>query len=176
MERSYGLPSGALLDTAMRWDLYQPAVAGELTDAEWMAAVAAQLPLPPDQAIAAVTEWQHNRGAVDQEVLAFVREVRAAGRPVGLATNATDRLRADLAELGLDGEVDVVVSSWEINVHKPAPEFFARACTALDLEPHWVLFVDDDDRAVCGARAAKMPAFRWTGPQDLPYLRGALGL
>ena len=176
VERGYGLPSGALLDTAMRWDLYRPAVSGELTDAEWMATVAAHLPLPPDRAAAAVAEWQRHRGVVDEEARAFVRQVRAAGRPVGLATNATDRLRGDLAELGLTGDVDVVVSSWEIGVHKPAPEFFARACAALDLEPQWILFVDDDDRAVRAARVAKLPAFRWTGAQDLPYLRGALGL
>jgi putative hydrolase of the HAD superfamily len=176
VERSYGLPSGVLLDTAMEWGLYRPAVAGELSDADWMADVAARLPLPPDRAAAAVAEWQRDRGVVDAEVLGFVRDVRAAGRPVGLATNATDRLRGDLSSLGLAGEVDVVVSSWEIGIHKPAPEFFARASAALELEPHWVLFVDDDDRAVRGARAAGMPAFRWTGAQDLPYLRGALGL
>ena len=176
VERSYGLSPGTLVGTAMEWDLYRPAVAGELTDAEWMAAVAARLPLPPDQAAAAVAEWQRHRGEVDDEVLAFVREARAAGRPAGLATNATDRLREDLASLGLTGELDIVVSSSEIGVHKPAPEFFARAIAAMDLEPHWVLFVDDDDRAVRGARAARMPAFRWTGPQDVPYLRGALAL
>ena len=176
VEQSYGLPSGALLGTAMEWDLYRPAVAGELTDADWMAEVAARLPLPPDRAAAAVTEWQRDRGVVDKDVLGFVRDARAAGRPVGLATNATDRLRGDLLALGLAGEVDVVVSSWEIGIHKPAPEFFARACAALELEAPWVLFVDDDDRAVRGARAANMPAFRWTGPQDLPYLRRALGL
>ena len=123
-----------------------------------------------------MAEWQDHRGEVDGDVLTFVRRVRAAGRPVGLATNATDRLRDDLASLGLAGELDVVVSSWEIGVHKPAPEFFTRASAALDLEPHWILFVDDDDRAVRGARAAGMPAFRWTGPQDLPYLEAALGL
>ena len=176
VETSYGLTPGTLLGTAMQWDLYRPAVAGELTDAEWMAAVAARLPLPPDRAAAAVASWQQHRGAVDDKVLAFVRDVRSAGRPVGLATNATDRLRDDLAGLGLTGEVDVVVSSWEIGIHKPAPEFFARASAALDLEPPWVLFVDDDDRAVRGARAAGMPAFRWTGAQDLPYLRAALAV
>jgi putative hydrolase of the HAD superfamily len=176
VERSYGLSPGTLLGTAMQWDLYRPAVAGELTDAEWMSAVAERLPLPPDRAAAAVGEWQGHRGEVDTDVLAFVRRVRAVGRPVGWATNATDRLRDDLASLGLAGELDVVVSSWEIGVHKPAPEFFTRASAALDLEPHWILFVDDDDRAVRGARAAGMPAFRWTGPQDLPYLEAALAL
>src|SRR4029453_11442558 len=74
VERSYGLPPGTLLGTAMEWDLYRPAVAGELTDAEWMGAVAGRVPLPPDQAAAAVAEWQRYRGEVDAEVLAFVRQ------------------------------------------------------------------------------------------------------
>ena len=174
VEQSYGLAEGTLLDTAMSWDLLRPAVAGELTDAEWMAAVADRLPLPAPEAVAAVAAWHKDRGSVDQEVLAFVREVRAAGVPVGLATNATDLLRGDLAALGLTGEFDAVFSSWDLKIHKPAPEFFARACAALGLDPPWVLFVDDDDRAVRGARAAKMPAFRWTGPSGIPYLRRAL--
>ncbi len=176
VEESYGLAPGSLLSTAMSWDLLRPAVAGEITDAEWMQLVATRLPLPEEEAKQAVAEWQRHRGTVDPEVLAFVREVRAAGRPVGLATNATDLLRGDLEQLGLTDEFDVVVSSYELKVHKPAPEFFERACAALNVEPPWVLFVDDDDRAVRGARVAKLPSLRWSGPQDIPYLRKALAL
>ena len=175
VEESYDLPSGILLRTAMTWDLLRPAVAGELTDAQWMTAVAARLPLPASAAADAVAKWQEHRGYVDPEVLAFVREVRAAGRPVGLGTNATDLLRGDLEGLGLAGEFDAVISSWELKIHKPAPEFFAAACAELGVEPPWVLFVDDDDRAVRGARAAKLLAYRWTGPEGLSYLRRALG-
>jgi putative hydrolase of the HAD superfamily len=175
-EQSYGLEPGTLLSTAMSWDLLRPAVAGEMTDAEWMAEVAGRLPLPLSEASAAVAVWQRHRGYPDEEVLAFVREVRAAGVPVALATNATDLLRGDLAALGLADEFDAVFSSWELKVHKPAPEFFARCCDALGLEPRWVLFVDDDDRAVSGARVAKLPAYRWTGSHGIPYLRAALGL
>jgi putative hydrolase of the HAD superfamily len=176
VERDHGLAPGVLAATAMGWDLLRPAVTGELTDAQWMQAVAARLPLPPDAAAAAVARWQRHRGTVDQHVLRLVRDVRGAGLPVGLATNATDRLRDDLAALGLAGEFDVVVSSWELGIHKPAPEFFARAADAVGLAPQWILFVDDDDRVVRGARAARLPAYRWTGPRGLPYLRRALGL
>jgi putative hydrolase of the HAD superfamily len=176
VEESYDLPPGTLLRTAMSWELLRPAVSGELTDAEWMAAVADRLPLPSSEAADAVAKWQEHRGFVDPEVLAFVREVRAAGRPIGLATNATDLLRGDLATLGLAGEFDAVISSWELKIHKPAPEFFVRACAELGQEPPWVLFVDDDDRSVLGARVAKLPAFRWTGPDGIPYLKRALGL
>ena len=176
VEQSHALAPGSLLTTAMSWDLLRPAVAGELTDEQWMNFVATRLPLPIDQATAAVEEWQRHRGFVDDQVLALVRDVRAAGLPVGLATNATDRLRDDLAGLGLAKEFDAVISSWELKIHKPAPEFFARACAILGIEAPWVLFVDDDDRTIRGARAAKLLAYRWTGPEGLPYLRRALGL
>src|SRR4051812_22495168 len=166
VEAKYALEPGALMKTATQWDAYRSAMAGEITDAEWMHVVALRLPLPLEDAKTAVAEWQQHRGRVDQEVLAFVREVRAAGRSVGLATNATDLLRGDLAALGLADDFHAVVSSWELKIHKPAPDFFVRACEALGLEPPWVLFVDDDDRAVRGARAAGMPAYRWSGRRE----------
>ena len=176
VEQKYGLEPGILLSTAMSWDIYRPTVAGEISDADWMTLIAQRLPLPEADAAAAVAEWQTHRGYVDDEVLAFVREVRAAGRPVGLATNATDRLPADLEALGLAGEVDVVLSSWEMKIHKPAPDYFVRACVALGFEPPWVLFIDDDDRAVRGARAGRLLAYRWTERRDFSYLKAALGI
>ncbi|MCA2215126.1 HAD family hydrolase [Jidongwangia harbinensis] len=176
VEARYALEPGVLLTTATQWDAYRPAVTGEITDAEWMRVIAMRLPLPIDDATAAVAEWQQHRGYVDDEVLAFVRDVRAAGRPVALGTNATDRLHGDLETLGLTGAFDLVVSSAELKVHKPAPEFFQRACDALGVDRSWVLFVDDDDRAVRGARAAKMPAYRWSERREFGYLRAALGL
>src|SRR4051794_28792557 len=96
VEQKYGLEAGTLLRTAMAWELLRPAVAGEMTDAEWMSVVVRRLPLDEREAGAAVAEWQSHRGHVDPDALAFVREVRAAGLPVALAANATDRLRGDL--------------------------------------------------------------------------------
>jgi putative hydrolase of the HAD superfamily len=176
VELRHGLEPGTLLPTAMAWELLRPAVAGEITDAEWMGLVADRLPIEPESARAAVAEWQSHRGSVDEEALGFVREVRAAGKLVGLSTNATDRLRGDLEALGLAGEFDAVINSSELHIHKPAPEFFVRACAILGEPPQLVLVVDDDDRAVRAARALRMPAYRWTGPQDLGYLRKALDI
>src|SRR4051812_15154573 len=114
VEVKYGLQPASLLETSMSWDIYRPAMAGEISDAEWMGLVADRLPLEKPEASAAVAEWQAHRGEVDPEALEFVRTVRAAGRKVALATNATDRLRGDLDALGLTGEVDLVLSSWEM--------------------------------------------------------------
>lgn len=176
VEVKYGLTPAALLETSMSWDLYQPAMAGEISHAEWMHLVAQRLPLPEPEATAAVAEWQEYRGEPDPEVLAFVREVRAGGRKVGLATNATDLLPADLDLLGLTGEVDLVINSWDLKVHKPAPEYFTRACELIGALPKHVLFVDDDDRVIRGARSAGLSGYRWAGPEHVPYLRKVLDL
>ncbi|MFC4145522.1 HAD family hydrolase [Micromonospora mangrovi] len=177
VERAYGLSDGVLGEIAMSWDVLQPVLVGKVSHAEWMSSVADALtPSVGDagRARAAVAEWQRYRGEVDPEVLAFVREVRAAGVPVGLGTNATDQLDADLAALGLTDDFDVVVNSSVIGVHKPAKEYFQAACEALATPPARVLFVDDEPRAVAGARVAGLSAHRWGGPADLRYLRAAL--
>ncbi|GIJ07145.1 HAD family hydrolase [Micromonospora andamanensis] len=177
VEREYGLSAGVLGEIAMQWGRLQPVLTGQVSHADWMTSVADALtPSVGDaeRARAAVAQWQRYRGEVDPEVLAFVREVRAAGIRVGLGTNATDLLDADLAALGLTDELDVVVNSSAIGVHKPAPEYFQAACAALETPPARVLFVDDEDRAISGARAAGLSAYRWNGPADLRYLRAVL--
>ncbi|MFF5052386.1 HAD family hydrolase [Micromonospora sp. NPDC000663] len=177
VEREYGLADGVLTEIAMQWGRLQPVLTGQVTHADWVTSVADALAEPAggaDRARAAVEQWQRYRGEVDTEVLDFVREVRAAGIRVGLATNATDLLDADLAALGLVGELDVVVNSSTLGVHKPAPEYFQAACQALATPPARVLFVDDEDWAVRGARAAGLSAHRWGGHADLRYLRAAL--
>ncbi|MEV0152150.1 HAD-IA family hydrolase [Micromonospora sp. NPDC050686] len=177
VEEEYGLTEGVLGEIAMSWGLLQPVLTGKVSHAQWVQSVAEALTPSvgdPARARAAVDQWQRYRGEVDPDVLAFVREVRAAGVRVGLGTNATDLLDADLAALGLTDELDVVVNSSVLGVHKPAKEYFQAACEALATPPKQVLFVDDEDRAVSGARVAGLPAYRWTGVGDLRYLRAAL--
>ncbi|MER7456181.1 HAD-IA family hydrolase [Micromonospora sp. NPDC126480] len=177
VERKYGLTEGVLGEIAMSWGLLQPVLTGKVSHADWMTSVAEALTPSvgdPARARAAVDEWQRYRGEVDPDVLAFVREARAEGVRVGLGTNATDLLDADLAALGLTHELDVVVNSSVVGVHKPAKEYFQAACDALATPPSRVLFVDDEDRAVAGARVAGLSAHRWSGPGDLRYLRAAL--
>ncbi|MFC0530177.1 HAD family hydrolase [Phytohabitans kaempferiae] len=171
IEAAHGLAAGSLAKTAMEWPRLRPAITGEVTHADWMAGVAEALDAP-----VAVTEWQEYRGEVDPDVLAFVREARAAGVPTGLATNATDLLDTDLATLGLTGEFDAVVNSSVVGAHKPTREFLVAACLALSTPPKSVLLVDDSDRFVRGARVVGLSAYRWNGPADIPYLRAALGL
>jgi len=172
-----GVPAGMLTDLAFAPDRLRAAVTGRSTHEQWLAAtVDALAEATGDRpgARRAVTEWASYHGEVVPEVLDAVRQVRAAGVPVLLGTNATDRLDADLAELGLTDEVDGVLNSSVLGHAKPSAEFFAAACERLDLPARVCLFVDDVDRNVRGARAAGLAAMRYTGPSDLAYLRAAL--
>jgi putative hydrolase of the HAD superfamily len=115
-------------------------------------------------------------GAIDPEILAFVRELRAAGRPVVLCSNAEGDLRDLLAEAGVDGDFDAIITSGEVGWPKPSRPFFQAACAAIDVEPRRCLLLDDTDRNVQGARAAGLVALRFTGSSDIGYARRALGL
>ena len=179
VETRFGVPAGTVLQTALEWPRLLPAVTGEVSRAEWLDGVAMTLTEQvggAERARSLVVEWDSYRGEVVPEVLAFVREVRAAGIPVGLATNATNDLQADLEALGIADVFDVVVNSSDIGVHKPAREFFLAACAAVKVAPERCLFVDDQDRNVRGARAAGLSAYRFQPPDDLHYVRAALGL
>ncbi len=107
----------------------------------------------------------------------LVRDARRPAYRCALATNATDRLDADLAAFGLADAFDAVVNSSVVGVAKPSPEFFAAACAALGTPPERCLLVDDSAATfVAGARAAGLTAHRYAGPADLRHARVLLGL
>ena len=179
VEERYGLPPGTVVATMMEWSRLLPAITGLTTRAEWFDGVAETLADRvggPERARALLREFDAYRGEIDPVVLAFVRDVRAAGRPVALASNGTAELADDLVAFGVAGDFDAVVNSSAIGVHKPAPEFFRAACQAVGVPPRQCLFVDDTDRHVRGARAAGLSAYRYDPPDDLRYARAALGL
>ncbi len=171
VEKRFGLPGGSLMATAFERERLVPAITGQITQGEWMTGVGMALGSP-----AAVVEWQTHRGDIVPSVRDLVRDVRAAGVLVGLATNATDQLDGDLRKFGLADAFDAVVNSSVVGVAKPHPEFYAAACKALDMAPGDTLFVDDSVRFVAGARAAGLLAQRYTGESDVPYVRAAFGV
>ncbi|MGA8113419.1 MAG: HAD-IA family hydrolase [Actinocatenispora sp.] len=174
---AHDLPDGLLTRTAFEPDRLRPVLLGQVAHEAWTAGVLESVAATLDdrtRAEQAVRDWHAYRGEVVPEVLAAVREVRAAGVPVALGTNATDLLAADLDGLGLTGEVDVVVNSSEVGHAKPSKEFFVAACERLGVAPRLCLFVDDSERNIRGARAAGLAAVRYTGPEDMRYVRSML--
>jgi HAD superfamily hydrolase (TIGR01509 family) len=90
--------------------------------------------------------------------LELLAAVRAAGLPVGLASNSArafvERALA-VASLG-DGHFDVVVSADDVAAPKPAPDIYLAACAALGAAPERSAALEDSAPGVAAARAAGM--------------------
>ncbi|HWO64148.1 MAG TPA: HAD-IA family hydrolase [Umezawaea sp.] len=149
IEDAHGLPRGALARAGFAPELITPALVGAVPDEVWRASVVDRLAVPG--AAAAVAEWSRP-GEVVAEALDLVRQARKRCR-VALLTNATSRLPEDLRLLGLDREVDAVVSSARIGVAKPSPEAFRRALRVLQHSPGGTVFCDDNAENATGASA-----------------------
>ena len=170
IEDGFGLPRGTL--ARVSFSLAGPATAGRATDEQWRAAVREQLVaegLAAARAADAVAAWTRV-GEVIPEALELVRLVRRRCR-VALLSNATDRLPRDLAALGLDREVDAVVTSARLGVAKPSPEAFRRALRVLQHSPSGTLFCDDN---AVNARAARTVGIDAVHTPDFPSLHEAL--
>lgn len=166
-ERQVGLPAGALAEAAFEPALLSRAITGAITDGAWRAEIAASLQAGFGPAVGtAVALWSEPVGAVDAAVLAIVRAVRRT-RPVALLTNATSRLRSDLAALGLRSEFDHVFNSSELGLAKPDPRVFALVCERLDVEMSACWFVDDSRRNVQAAADAGLRAHHFVDAAKL---------
>ena len=86
--------------------------------------------------------------------VAFVRECRARGLGIAIATSADrNKLHANLREIGLsEADFDAVVDGLEVERRKPFPDIYLEAARRLGLGPEACLVVED---AVSGVKAAK---------------------
>lgn len=85
----------------------------------------------------------------DEEMLAAMRALRAAGVPVAIVSNSLgdDAYRGyDLAELA-----DTTVISGKVGVRKPSRAIYELACTRLGVEPSDCVMIDDLEHNLRGA-------------------------
>jgi HAD superfamily hydrolase (TIGR01509 family) len=164
IERRHGLPHGALTEAAFAPELMRPAILGTHDDATWRAAIADRLAVehPRADARAAVAEWARSPGAADPAAVAFL-DARRADHVICFVTNATSRLRADLAALDLLAHCDHVISSADLGVAKPDERFFRAAARIAGVPPQRCLLVDDHEPNVRAAERAAMAGHLFTG-------------
>jgi putative hydrolase of the HAD superfamily len=169
IERRHGLPIGSLFRTAFAEERLRAAITGQVTDAQWRAGVAAALEREHGGPAAqrAVADWSALPGEVNTPVLHIVRGQRRRGRTVVLASNATDRLSADLGRLGLDRDFDAVFNSSAIGYAKPDQRVFAHIVDTLGVQPSHCLFVDDTAVNVAASSQAGLSSHRYRSPKDL---------
>ena len=90
--------------------------------------------------------------------LELVDAVRAAGVPVGLASNSSrEFVERVLSVAGmLDGHFDLIVTADEVEHPKPAPDLYLAACRGLSAAPARAAALEDSPPGVAAALAAGM--------------------
>lgn len=104
---------------------------------------------------------------LQQEMLALVREVKAAGRRTGLLTNIFAERRTWLHGLFAPGTIDVVADSSELGVRKPDQAIYDRLVELLDVPAERIAFVDDFAENLVPAAAMGMTAVLFESPAQV---------
>ncbi|WP_344580674.1 HAD-IA family hydrolase [Nonomuraea roseoviolacea] len=116
-----------------------------------------------------LASWSHP----DEGTVALLGELLAAGRPVGLLSNAPACVADGLDALPWIAAIPHRVYSGRIGLVKPDRAIYDHLARELDADPVDVVFVDDRPDNVAGARAAGMTALAFT---TAAALRADLGL
>lgn len=178
-ERAAGLAPGSTAELAFRPETDLPLMRGEITKERWIAAIADGLAdrVPWERGHELGTTLAEAKFRADETVVGLLRQVRAAGLPVLLVTNATPWLADDLALLGLtgpDGFLDDVISSADLGVVKPDRRIYETAARRAGVAPARCLFVDDREENVDAAAALGMTGLHYREPADLRAVLGPL--
>ncbi|KJK40797.1 HAD family hydrolase [Streptomyces variegatus] len=87
--------------------------------------------------------------SIDQDMLALLGGLRAAGRPVALVSNSFGTGTYDGVELV--SLADVIVISAEVGIRKPSRRIYAIACERLGIDPEQAVMIDDLRQNLDGA-------------------------
>ena len=92
------------------------------------------------------------------DVLPFLRMLRARGVRTAIVSNCDENTRDLLVELGVAALADALVLSCEVGAAKPAGAIFHRALDQLGVAAEAAVFVDDQPRYCAGAVALGVSA------------------
>ena len=103
-----------------------------------------------------LTEVEFSRGVRPMRgALELVNELRAAERPIAVASNSFRKL-VDLAlqGAGIADRFVAVLAGDEVASPKPAPDLYLEACRRLGVEPDTAVAIEDSPTGVASARDA----------------------
>jgi HAD superfamily hydrolase (TIGR01509 family) len=102
--------------------------------------------------------WREYLGTANTELIEYARRLRPRYR-TGIVSNSFVGARErEQAAYGFEDLVDEIVYSHEAGISKPELAIYALACARLHVRPAEVVFLDDTEMCVAGAREAGIHA------------------
>lgn len=168
LEEKFGIPLQSIREVAFAPENLNPAVRGEIADEEWRDNVRRILidRFPENDAPGVWEAWSSRTGELFPDVLEIIQECKSK-LPVGLMTNATTRLNADLETLGLADLFDHVINGAEVGIMKPEPGIFKHAVSVAGVKPSEAFFTDDKAENVEAAKRLGYVGHVFENPEGL---------
>lgn len=159
-ETRLGLPAGEI--TRRMTDMWVGGSKGTVTLDDVHGALSSRLGLDDEQLAAYMSDlWREYLGTGNTELIEYARRLRPRYR-TGIVSNSFVGARErEQAAYGFEDLVDEIVYSHEAGFSKPDPRIYALVCARLGVLPEEMIFLDDSDKCVAGARAAGINAIRY---------------
>ncbi|MCM0621085.1 HAD-IA family hydrolase [Nocardioides bruguierae] len=131
------------------------AVVGQVTMEQVLDHLGERLSLTEVQAI----EWERDYwrwyvGILDRPLFEWFAGLRGRGLKVGILSNSGPGAREQEAVWGFEDVTDVLIYSHEVGLRKPDRAVYDLTAAKLSVEPEEIVFLDDKQLCVDGARAA----------------------
>lgn len=167
LDRLTGTAAGTVFRAVLQNPYLEDVTRGRGTHARWRELAIADLieaGSPAAEARAAIDRWASTPARIDHRVLAELQSLRDRGTAVFVLTNGTDRVPAELRELGLDEFLGAgqrfLLNTADLGAAKPEPDAFLRAQERIQevlgsqMLPSQIVLLDDSERHVHGAERA----------------------
>ena len=115
--------------------------------------------------------WRQYLGTANTALIEYARQLRPRYRTGILSNSFVGAREREQAAYGFEDLVDEIVYSHEAGMSKPDPGIYALICACLDVRPEEMVFVDDADMCVAGAREAGIHAVHY---RDNPQAIGEI--
>jgi epoxide hydrolase-like predicted phosphatase len=156
-ESRLGLEPGEL-DRRM-YDAWRGGTIGTISEGDVHQAVRERLGLDGRQLEEFMADiWREYLGTANTELIGYARQLRPRCRTGILSNSFVGAREREQAAYGFEDLVDEIIYSHECGMSKPDPGIYALACESLQVEPAQMVFLDDSERCVEGARRAGIHA------------------
>ena len=159
-ETRLGLPAGEMGERMH--DVWLGGARGAITLDDVHRAVTDRLGLDERQVAAFMADmWREYLGTANTELIEYARGLRPRYRTGILSNSFVGAREREQAAYGFEDLVEEIAYSHEVGFSKPDPRIYALICTRLDVPPEEMIFLDDVEVCVAGARNAGIHAVRY---------------
>src|ERR1700761_1640395 len=102
--------------------------------------------------------WREYLGTANTDLIEYARRLRPRYRTGILSNSFVGAREREQAAYGFEDLVDEIIYSHECGLSKPDPAVYALACERLRVAPEQMVFLDDVEPNVAGARQAGIHA------------------